>query len=474
MVPRADLSAAPRGPIPPAMGDLNERRLWWSIAAVAALGLALRVAAAQGGLWLDEAWSAVMARQAGTPLGVFLNINHDNNHHLNSLWLQAIGPNAPPMLQRALSIGAGTTTIVIAGIIGARRNPATGIVAALLFALSPILVTYGSEARGYALMLLALVAGVALVDRWLARPDTPPPAIPLALIALLGMLAQLTMAFGLAALGAWAAWHLRPRGRALLPLLARAFLPAAIATIVALALVFAPAWAQGGMAFGASAPFSLADWQTGLWQALHFSFGHGWIALATLTFAALLLGLPLGRLAGFGYAALLVVPGLVLIGRLPNAAVARLYLPACAGILLLVALMIGNGFARGQRRAALLALALILAPMLWADRLMLADHRADPARALSAIAARSPAGADVALDRARSEAILAAAAASARYPLALRQSCPAARYLFIERDGDEPFPTAPSHCGTAYREIAGDTVRGLSGTQWKLYRRSGN
>ena len=55
---------------------------------------------------------------------------------------------------------------------------------------------------------------------------------------------------------------------------------------------------------------------------------------------------------------------------------------------------------------------------------------------------------------------------------ASRQACPAARFLFVERDGAEPFPAAPIHCAARYREIAGDTVQGLSGTQWKLYERS--
>ena len=81
---------------------------WWAaVGAIALVGLALRLLAARGGLWTDEAWSVIYAAQARDPIGVFLRINHDNNHHLNSLWLQAIGPAAPPMLARAPSILAG-------------------------------------------------------------------------------------------------------------------------------------------------------------------------------------------------------------------------------------------------------------------------------------------------------------------------------------------------------------------------------
>lgn len=73
-----------------------ERFGWWPAVAVLTLGgLALRIAAAQGGLWTDEAWSMINAQQARDPVGVFLRINHDNNHHLISLTLnsEASGPS---------------------------------------------------------------------------------------------------------------------------------------------------------------------------------------------------------------------------------------------------------------------------------------------------------------------------------------------------------------------------------------------
>jgi hypothetical protein len=452
------------------MGEPAEQRLWWIVAAIAALGLALRVAAAQGGLWLDEAWSALMADQARTPVGVFLHINHDNNHHLNSLWLQLVGLDAPPWLQRALSIATGTATILIAALIGARRSPATAIVAALLFALSPILVTYGSEARGYAPMLLALMTGVWLVDRWLEAPDGPAPAIPLALVALLGLLSQLTMAFGLAALGLSAAWSLRGRGaRGAALALTRAFAPAAIVALAVVAGIWAAARPAGGLHFGAMEPFTLAGWTSGLGQNVEYSFGHLLAPLAALL-VLFLRGFRLrrDRLNGFALVAAILVPATILALRLPNPGGARYYLLTSVAALLFAA----GAIAVADRLRAALALALLLVPMAALSLQTIADQRADPARALAAIAARAPTGTDAAVERPRSEAILIAAATSARYPLALRQSCPAARFLFVERDGAEPFPATATHCGTVYREIAGDTVDALSGTQWKLYERS--
>src|SRR3954447_24569295 len=119
----------------------RQSRLWWAAVGAATLaGLALRIAAAEGGLWTDEAWSVVYAAQARDPVGVFLRINHDNNHHLYSLWLQAIGPASAPLLARAPAILAGTLCIPLAALFAARRSNAAGIIAALLFAFAPILV----------------------------------------------------------------------------------------------------------------------------------------------------------------------------------------------------------------------------------------------------------------------------------------------------------------------------------------------
>src|SRR5215469_7447840 len=146
------------------METKNRERSWWAaVGALALAGFILRVRAAQGGLWTDEAWSMIYAAKARDAVGVFLRINHDNNHHLNSLWLQAIGPAASPLLARVPAIIAGTLCIFIAALICRRSSKTAGIIAALLFALSPTLVAFGSEARGYAMMLLAALVMLLLV-----------------------------------------------------------------------------------------------------------------------------------------------------------------------------------------------------------------------------------------------------------------------------------------------------------------------
>src|SRR5205823_8052609 len=175
-------------------GENRVRMLWWSaVAGVAVAGLILRVLAARGGLWTDEAWSMIYAEQARNAAGVCLRINHDNNHHLNTLWLQAIGIGAPPWLARLPAILAGTACVVVAAVLTGDKSRAAGLVAALLFAISPALVTLGSEARGYALMLLAVLTMLLMVTRAVERRWSAATSWWLALVAALGMLSHLTM-----------------------------------------------------------------------------------------------------------------------------------------------------------------------------------------------------------------------------------------------------------------------------------------
>ena len=186
--------------------DAEERqsRLWWvAVGAATLAGLALRLAAAQGGLWTDEAWSVIYAAQARDAVGVFLRINHDNNHHLYSLWLQAIGSDASPLVARLPAIIAGTLCVPMAALVVARRSAWAGAVAAILFAVSPTMVNYGSEARGYSLMLLATLGFLWLAAEAVEGRERAGTRWWLALIAALGMLSQMTMAAPVALVALW-------------------------------------------------------------------------------------------------------------------------------------------------------------------------------------------------------------------------------------------------------------------------------
>ena len=457
----------------------DTRRLWIVIAAITALGLVLRLLAAQGALWLDEAWSAMAAHDVGTPLGVFLEINHDNNHHLNTLWLQLVGLDAPPMLQRALSTLTGTLAIPMAALIAARQGKVAALIAALLFAVSPLLVTYGAEARGYAPMMLMLLVTVWLIAKWLDNTDARVPAIPVFVAVLLGMFSQLTMAFGLAALALWVGWTLyrsRPARDASLAV-SRILLPVILAAILAIGTVFGAARAAGtGLRFGNFEAFSLMGLADGAGAMFLAAFG-GPIALIT---ALILIAPPdtPGDRNGpvrdriFFVLALAIPIGVALL-QLGNSGAPRYHLLSGVGALMLVAMHSGPRLAPGRasRWPVAAALALVTMASLITDWRIIGNRRADPGLAVDMlIAAHAP---DVAVEQGRSTAIFRAAAASRHIPLTVVDApCPASRFWFVDRDGNAPFPAPAVRCGAPYRVVVEGHPTGLSGTHWKLYERA--
>ena len=447
-------------------------RAWIALAALAGLGL--RIAAAQGSLWLDEAWSAVLADQVGTPLGVFVGINHDNNHHLNTLWLQWAGIGASPLLARALSIAAGTLAIVVAGLIGARRGRLAGILTAALFALSPVMVSLGSEARGYAPMMLMALIALWHVDRFLdgdAEADRP---VTIAVCFFVGALAQLTIVFIACALVGWVFLTLwRKDGwRSGLIATVRLLGPSVAALLLALAIAFGPTWIEGEeFRLGSVAPFSFAGFARGLGDLLHYSWGGP--ALLMLLFGALALPLASRERLPFYALAILAFPLTVAALRPLNAEYARYYLLVGLALLLLLGEGLAELFRRGgaARVLAACALAVIAASSLANDLALIRDRRGDVGPAVARLAAIAPRGADVGLARESGLALLQVAAAEARYPVRLTRDCGRTRFVFAEWfEGENPDALA-ARCGSGLHSVASATSHGLSGQNWTLYER---
>ena len=462
--------------------DRHDPRWWWVVGAAAVAGLALRIAAAQGGLWTDEAWSVIYAAEARDAIGVFLRINHDNNHHLYSLWLQAIGMNAPPLLARLPAIIAGTLCIPAAALVVARRSAWAGIVAALLFAVSPTMVNFGSEARGYSLMLLA-----ALVMLWLATDAVEGHerrATPwwVALAALLGMLSHMTMAAPVALVTLWVYLDRRAAlgPSAAMRKSARLMGPALAATAAVVLFVFAVAGASPtGMRLGGYVPFGwlnftaalddLTDWTAGL------TLVELWVAPALLAVAALWIGLCppawLGARARLYAILILAVPlgaGLVQSG---NSGFARYYLSSAIGLLLLASEWIGRGLGKGgaARVAAAALLGVVVLAGLWRDSLLINLQRGRPDGPVAFMEQRSPHGARVALDPKRLEGPLTVAAHRAGYGIGIAKGCAPADYVLAA-----PLPmvrASPTitRCGVTMRALAWSATSTLTGDAWILY-----
>jgi hypothetical protein len=183
------------------------RMLALATAAVVVAGVALRVAAARGPLWLDEIWSILLARYGRSLAGV-LTLHHDNNHHLNTVWLLLVGPGRSPLLYRTPAVLAGAGMVLWATLRPLRRGGLDRLVTAALLSGSYLMVHYGSEARGYSLAMFFGLGAYQALDLYLAQRRAR-WAAAFAVLASLGILSHLTIAFVLAGAFGWAALELR-------------------------------------------------------------------------------------------------------------------------------------------------------------------------------------------------------------------------------------------------------------------------
>lgn len=181
---------------------MHSKRLLWIIAALLVLGFGVRVAAVRGDLWLDEIWSIELAKEAGGPLGVFTALHHDNNHHLNTLYLQLLGDDRPSWAYRVVSLLASLLWLSWVGLVVARRDRLEAVLVLLLLAPSYLFVLLGTEARGYALILLFLVLAWFCLESELR--DRPGRWWPLfGSFSVLGLLSHLSFSFFLLGGFAW-------------------------------------------------------------------------------------------------------------------------------------------------------------------------------------------------------------------------------------------------------------------------------
>ena len=462
----------------------RREQLWWAaVGAIALVGLALRIAAARGGLWTDEAWSMIYAAKAGDPMGVFLRINHDNNHHLNSLWLQAIGPAASPLVARVPAIIAGTLCILVAASLCRRCSRTAGIVAALLFAVAPTLVAFGSEARGYALMLLAALIMLLLVADVLdGRPVRGAPWW-LALLAVFGMFSHLTMAAPVVIAATW--FYLERRAtlgqRLAFFGTARLMGPALAASLgVILFVLAAAAMSPTGMRLGGNEPFSpelyaialndLALWTAGLGSPLTWLVpiaagavaifiairSPDWAGERTRLYVLLILAVPIG----------------LAILRASNSGYARYYLMSAVGLLLMMAEWIARGFEGrpATRAAAGLLVVTFVGASLYRDGLLISADRGRPAIPVRDMAALEPSGASVAFAEPRLKAVVAVAAARTGYRARFAGGCARADFLLAAQSSRSHLPQAVQHCGIEMEAIDSSTAIPLTGDSWVLYR----
>ncbi len=134
---------------------------------VVALGLILRLINLGGrSLWYDEAFAVLYAEKPFATMlygtvtrveGAAADVHPLFFYTMLHTWMLAVGQS--PVAVRALSVLAGTATVVMAYLFARRLfDQRTGLVAATIVAIAPFHVYYSQEARMYALLGFAAIA----------------------------------------------------------------------------------------------------------------------------------------------------------------------------------------------------------------------------------------------------------------------------------------------------------------------------
>jgi hypothetical protein len=322
---------------------------------VIAIGSALRIAGTRGDLWFDEIWTLVLLQPIGWVGQVFWGINNDNNHFLNSVYLYAVGPDASVMVQRGLSVVLGTAAIAAAGLVTIRNGGRAALIAMALFAVSYPMVHFGSEARGYAgLVLFALLALVCLqheLDRphWVNRQG-------LGAAIGLGLISHLTMAGPAVVLALWTFWLVWRRTGSLRAAEAetRTIFRSAIVWALVIGAVMVFGALRHGFTVGGIDPFEPARFVEGYGGLIRLLLGlpeqvPAWSCLAAAALAVIVAAM-LRRhdpMAGLYVGSVILLPAAMFAAHLPNLQFARYYLFAGAMFLLFVADCMGRAWQRG-------------------------------------------------------------------------------------------------------------------------------
>ena len=496
MVPVPSGIAAMSASVPPRRASLPRDPARLIVAVATLLAFVLRLAACSGDAGLDEIWSMRLVARVDGLSGVFWGISHDNNHFLNSAWLYVLGPDAPIWAWRWPAVVLGTLTVPALAQCGWRCSAAAGGLSACFAAVALPFVDFGSEARGYAGLVLATVvaidqAGRAAESAIAGRRDRG-AAWRLGVATGLGLLCHLTMAYAVGvisfALLIRAGVHRRPVAacRDVAPIL----LPSALLALPAVGCVIAGVVLRGRFTIGDVDPFAAAKMLAGFGDMMLYTAGLPDAVPPVLGLAGALALLAVAsrhRLAfpwtvAVGVAALVALPVGVAVLHLPNVVYARYYAVPAVALVLLLGDVLGTLWSDPRsRRAAALAVFSILAGSLVLDLQAIRQGRGS-FTATVVLMGDGSAGAPVAVsDRPFMAGLLlgeAARRAGRQAPEVLSEDdlCarPAAWFIAVGVDDERPdgsVEIGPAACRTRYHLDHAFPASPLSGTDLTLYRR---
>jgi hypothetical protein len=457
------------------------------------LALVLRILGARGELWLDELWSFRLIDEMQKRHDIFFGMVADNNHYLNTLYLYLVGADAPILLQRALSIVIGTITVAVAAL-AVRPTKAGPLCAMLLFATSYPMVNYGSEARGYAGLILMMLLAILLTERAAAGSKTH--RFRLGLVNVIGVMFQPIMMGAVGASMGWTAWLNRPTGT----VNARTLLGTALVTLrtfswtVRLLIPFAALIAfsvlhAGGYRIAGPIPFSMELYLAGYGGIFHSLLGlpdlfqtwpkPNWVGLiiaAFVTAAACKASGDRNRIAFY----LIFVIGLPLtmaVVHMPNVVYPRYYLASGIVFLLMLADLFAWGWARGGvwRSVAVVLLAAIIVGNSNGIVHLICDGRDQSAAMMRMIGGSGPVTVTSNQDL-RNRPVVEFMAKHLDLPVTYVLSddiCTAQPEWLLSswfQEEPETLDTGPLGCNTVFKKQASFPQWGLSGLPWTVYR----
>jgi hypothetical protein len=329
--------------------------------------LALRIVGAMGEPWLDEIWSLHLIDEMRSG-EVLSSLATDNNHYLNTLYLWLVGPDAPPLALRALSILLGTAGVAAGGWLQRTRGTATILITMALLAVCYPMVNIGSEARGYAGMLLCALLSIGLADRALEERSAR-LGLSLGISNVAGVLFQPLMVGMIASLGLWTVWATWREQRSLRAVYetARDLFAWTIRLLIPVVLVLGVAVHYGsGYVLGVVAPFSGTRMLEGIGKLFRFLIGLPEMSPTPLVVAVVLVVMAIAatllrrdRRFALYVIVILVMPAAMAMAQLPNTLFPRYYLLPGLAFLLLLGDLLGSLWARAGVLQAIAVVALL-------------------------------------------------------------------------------------------------------------------
>lgn len=134
------------------------------------VGVIYRVLGMQGALWLDELWALEWARSLPSAKSIFTGYYSENNHFLQSAWLFIVQESGSSVVHRLFSFGCSVSLLGLL-FIHAKQKGGYYQWLFVLVATSYVFVLYGTEARGYSPMLLALYLVYVSSQRLYTNPS---------------------------------------------------------------------------------------------------------------------------------------------------------------------------------------------------------------------------------------------------------------------------------------------------------------